>query len=201
LLVAEAARDGIDFLGFPSREIVTGNIWYPPHAKLYGGGAVRHYLNCIAVFSQRAMVFLLERRLEMSRQSAAGQVPFWPYVEMFIPTELAAHGYKLGDLSDYGSTAHYEWWPPMDESELPGLADAPFVHPVLEGRRYIASTLKHMPTKDLVTYFRPSSMVQRRLARYPAPQYMPAVRQELRRRARETVPRVLRKVGLMRRWG
>jgi hypothetical protein len=200
-LVARVAQDGIDFLGFPGRQPVAQNIWFRPHAALYGAEAVRHYLNCIAVFSHRALALLLARRQEMSRALAAGALGFWPYAELFIPTELARAGHRLGSLSDYGSTEHYEWWPPLDESELPGLGAAAFVHPVLEGQRYIASTLRHMPTRDLVGYFHPSSMVQRRLARYPAPLYMPALRREVRRRARESVPRVLRKVGLMRRWG
>jgi hypothetical protein len=195
--VAAAAADGADFVGFPMRTPIRQWAWAALHAPIYGAD-LRAYLSCIALFSNRAMQLLMDRRLSMARDFRTGSLAFWPYTEAFIPSELQIAGYRLRSLTDYGATDHYDWWPPVHEADLASLADQGFVHPVLEGGRYIASVLRH--DRQLFSYFLPSSLLRQRLARFPRQTIAPYVRREFRRRLGDAVQRRLEALGLRRKW-
>lgn len=197
-LVDKVAESRIDYVGFPMRDPVPKWSWTEVHLPVYRVDVMRAYLSCIAIFSKKAMAFLLVRRLEMAKEFKEGKLAFWPYTEAFIPTELEMAAYRVGSLSDYGRTDAYDWWPPIHEDDLNALADEAFIHPVLEGDRYIASLFRHH--RQLTSYFDPRSPLRRQLSRFPRADYAPHFRREFRRRLNDAVKRRLARVGIGETW-
>ena len=163
--------DKADFVGLTKGDPPHQWQWLATCADTYGAQAVRHQLICISVFSRQALCLLARRRLELSKLHHEGAA--WPFCEGFIATEIALNGLRACELSRYGSTECYDHWPPFVETDLPGLKDKAFVHPVLDQQRYIASMFRwHV---GLSGFLNPNSLVHRKLRRLPAPVYLGAL--------------------------
>lgn len=169
-LVARAAADHVDFVGLTKGEPTPEWYWRDSCAEVYELDQVEHQLICVSLFSNRALRYLWQRRLELSEAYRRGEIASWPMCEGFIPTELALGGYKSAELSDYGSTATYDHWPPYLEADLHEWDDQPFVHPVLDQPRYIGSLFKYKI--GLSGYLQPNSLFHQKLRRLPPAVYV-----------------------------
>ena len=168
--VAEVAARQLDLVALPTRQDKASWYWTKWHEAAYAYDEMQGSLNCVSVFSGRAMDLLLRRRQEMAREHAAGTLKFWPGNEVFVATEIGRAGYRFASLEEFGNADRYEWHPPILEDDMPEAEDL-FLHPVLDRRRYIASVLKF--EFDLSSYLTPSSKLRRELARFPARDYVP----------------------------
>jgi hypothetical protein len=169
-LVARIAAQKIEFAGLRTTQPVSEWEWTKTVDTLYDPAVLRPYLNAIAFYSQRGVRLLRERRLELSRQFRDGQITQFPLSEAFIATELEFHGYRVGNLADFGDFTRYTWWPPTVEAELDELKHCTFIHPVLEGERCADALLRWDRLKFL---FMPGWVVPQRLARLKPRDYIP----------------------------
>lgn len=180
-VVAQVERGGVDLVGLSNTEAPA--VWplAPTCRGVYSDDELRKCLICFSVFSNRAVRRLLDRRLEMSRQHEAGLMQRWPHCEAFIPTEVAAAGFKMAELSEFGPTSRYDWKPAIIETELPALAGQAFVHPLLNPQRYVPHIMVDLWPPE--AFFDPRNAAGRRLRRAPISAYGPPLAQALWRRA------------------
>ena len=184
-LAGRMAADGVDYVGLTKGEPVGAWFWRGTMAQAYPAGSVRKQLICLCAFSAAALRHLWQARLAQSRAWQAGTLTVWPFCEGFIPTELATAGFTLGELSDYGSTAAYDHWPPYLEADAPALAAETFVHPVLDEPRFIASLHKYHI--GLAGYLNPASQFHRKLRRLPPRRYASVLAASFASKARRTI--------------
>ena len=178
-VVDQVAGTGTDLVSVPSEEPLEP--WLARTCRdAYAPEEVRQCLICISVYSNRAIRRLYDRRLEMSGQQQAGQMPHWPYCEAFIPTEVARAGYKATDLSAFGPISRYKWSPAVIEADLPILSQEAFVHPVLDAQRFVQHTMRNLWPPE--SFFDPRNKVARLLRRAPVGVYgLPLARMLYRR--------------------
>ena len=196
-LVDRLAADGVDYLGFPIRKTAQQWAWFPMHRDIYGPEMLV-YLSCIAAFSHRAIHRLLARRQEMGRDFTAGEIPFWPNNEAFLPNEIRRAGMTSASLSQYGSTELYDWWPPTEETKLSRIEANEFVHPVLQGMRYARSLIHHAPA--LSSFRDRSSADHAKLSHFDPRLVRSLLRAESHRRWVDRAGRMLERLHLRRRW-
>ena len=163
-----------------------------PHAEscqaIYPPEVVEKRLICLTALSRDAVRGLFDKRLALSAEIRAGVIRRWPFCEGFIPTELAVSGFRLLELSDFGTTDRYDWWPPVLEDDLPNLTEQTFIHPVLDRARYVDATLRIWKFPEL---FDPGSGLRGRLSRVPIRSYaLPLVRMLLARFGRAVSRRI-----------
>lgn len=115
--------------------------WTSSMLHFYRMDQVRPYQICATIMSTRAIDHLAATR-KLHAASGVTDVRHWPIGETFVGTELAAAGFRMADLSDFGKLTRYDWWPPIHERELSRCTGEVFVHPVLSGRRYVKSLFK-----------------------------------------------------------
>lgn len=162
-LVRRLETDGVDVLGLTPAVDVDKWFWYNTCLEEYKSTEIRPLLICLSAFSNRGIATLYRARLEQADKFRAGELSAWPYCEGFVASEGARQGLKLGELSDYGSVAAYDWWPPFIESDLPILKHEAFVHPVLDRDRYVASLFKQ--SVGLGWLLAPNSWIHAKLRR------------------------------------
>jgi hypothetical protein len=164
-LVDRIRRDQIDFVGLTQDGAIEDWPFAKTCADFYNLSQIKKSLICFSVYSHRAVQALLERRLEHSERAFREQGITWPHCEAFIPTELAARGFKLAELSKYGAADYYDWNPALTETDLPLLRQQAFLHPVLDPARYVQRSLKDVwPPEE---FFYPRSKLRRKLRRVP----------------------------------
>lgn len=196
-LIDTLAADEVDYLGFPIRKPAVEWPWYDMHVDVYGTDMLV-YLSCLSAFSNRALHMLQARREAMGREFAAGTLGFWPNNEALVPNEVRAAGMKLDTLTRHGRSEQYDWWPPLEEAELPKVADQSFVHPVLHGARYVRSLVHHQSSLKELCYR--NSALRRKLDRFNPKLVRAVLRSEVGRRLRDGVLRRLAGLGLRRQW-
>jgi len=196
-LVNQLSLNQIDYLGLPIKKPATEWPWYEMHKDIYGPEMLVS-LSCFSVFSNRAMKMLFARRQEMSEDFLHGKIPFWPNNEAFIPNEILRSGMSRDSICNYGSTEHYDWWPPTDEVRSTISQDGAFIHPVLHGRRYTTSVLYHEPS--LLQVFISGSGINERLKNLSTRQRIFLVAFEIRRRTVGRLYRALEQIGLRPVW-
>ena len=165
-LIAAAVAGGVDYVGLTKGEAAEDWFWRGSCAGVYAPEDVRHQLICLSLFSARALAHLFRRRLAQAASLADG-------------------GFICRELSDFGDTGAYDHWPPYLESDAAGLATFPFVHPVLDQPRYIASLHKYHI--GLTGYLNPASLFQRKLRRLPAREYLMVLGGSFLTKARRTI--------------
>jgi len=180
-LVAAVAAKNYDFVGQEVAKAVAEWPWTKTCNRIYDPAILRPYLNAIAFYSARAVPVLRDRRLELSRLFRDQEIDQFPISEAFIATELARAGLTIGNLSEFGDTGAYDWWPPTNEAELDMVAHGTFIHPVLAGERYIDSLLR---SERLPALFKPASPVAEKLLRLPPRDYIPKLLPKLINRRR-----------------
>jgi hypothetical protein len=148
-------------------------------------------LNCIALYSARALDKLAERRRQMAADPA---IRYWPSAEVFIATELAQAGYTTRSLQEYGNIAHYSAFPPILENDTPEVAETAFLHPVLDRPRLIASLLNS--TGRTSSFYRRDSELRTTLSRFPAAEYESKLAGAARQRAVKNVLNRMRRARL-----
>lgn len=167
-IVERAAALTADLVTLPIRMPKHEWFWTRFHQQAYLLAELQGSLNCVAVFSNRALTMLERRRREM----AVGKTTrYWPSSEVFIATEIGRAGYISQSLAEFGNVNNFDWFPPMLEANLPEEAEHAFFHPVLDEQRYIASLLKS--TLKVRSFFYPHSDMRRRLAQFPREDYIP----------------------------
>lgn len=196
-LVQDIDREQIDYLGCPIKNPAAWP-WAKYHADIYTADEIRLALSCFSIYSRRAVSLLLQRRLAMAEDFRNGALSFWPNNEAFIPTEIGRANYKSASLDKFGSIKAYDWWPPMHEAELSCHPDEAFIHPVLEGGRYIRSILRH--EKQLFSFFDRHSPLSRRLAHQGSGSFRWAFCREFAARSLRYMERKLENAGLRRPW-
>ncbi len=186
-MIEAAQAEQVDFVA-QFRDAPIGEwYWTERHQALYAPDQLKETLFCLCYVSRPALRFLYRRRLEMAAALAAGELPMWPFCEVFLGAELSAGGFRLRDLSAYGDTSDYDHWPPYREDDLASLPGNAFMHPVLDDARYVTSLLKHGPMK----YFKPGDVVGRKLRRMPARKYVPALSVSIVEKIQETISTTL----------
>jgi hypothetical protein len=196
-LVDRLEAGGTDFLAFPRRTAASEWPWYSMHLDIYGADMLT-YLSCFSVFSRRALEMLLARRQAMSDDFSAEKLSFWPMSEAFLPNEIRNAGMRIATLDCYGNTDAYDWFPPFEEGELPGLASRTFIHPVLPGKRYVRSLIHHEPS--FANFFRSNSTLRRKLAGFDPAMVRPMLRSAFIGRLRGWFRRKLENIGLRPKW-
>ena len=189
-LVAGSTARNVDYMAQPVRETVEEWVFTPTHLPVYSKEDIAGYLSCIAVLSNRAVRLLLERRLAMTACWQQGEMKFWPISEVFMGTELKRAGMATEPLSNHGSTAEYNWWPPHLEDDLGALQGHKFLHPVLPRENYIVSTLRNEAA--ILSYFKEGSDLRSKMHRFPRTVYGEPVRQEFVRRIKRKSRRHMR---------
>jgi len=173
-LIARLAAEKIDVVAMTEPSPDAEWPWLPTCLEVYPREEILHQLICISAFSSHALEQLSKARLAQAERYRAGDLKTWPYCEGFVPTESVRAGLKLCELSLLGTVASYDSWPPMLESRLPQVRGQAFVHPVLDGDRYVASLLKWNPGfKELAL---PLSWLHRKLWRLGPAGYLKALR-------------------------
>ena len=71
-MLDEIAERGLDLVTLPTRQDLDSWYWTKFHEAAYPRAEIRGSLNCFAIFSNRAMRLLLERRRAMAIDYAAG---------------------------------------------------------------------------------------------------------------------------------
>jgi len=168
-IIAKVAAQNVDFVGYRIEEPVSHWGWTSTVNTIYPPSDLRPYLNAISFYSHRAVAYLREQRLEMSRRFREGEITQFPLSEAFIGTELALKGYRLGHLPDFGNTVRFTWWPPSAEVELPELQTCTFIHPLLDGERCAASLIRD----NLPELFAPQNYRAQILAKLQPREYIP----------------------------
>jgi len=185
-LVERVAVLGVDLVALPIPSAKQDWFWTIFHRQTYQLAELQGSLNCISVFSQRALALLGRRRREMAN---CEQTRYWPSSEVFIPTEIGRAGFKFLSIAEFGDVHGYDWSPPLLEDDLPAAAGVAFFHPVLDQTRYIAATLRQ--SVRLRGMINPHSEMWLKLARFPREAYLPllveATRYRLRRKFLERV--------------
>jgi len=98
--------------------------------------------------SRRALQYLLERRLLLTRAFQGKQPIVWPFCEAFVPTELMAAGFRCASLGDYMDTSRVSFLEPIHVHEASGMG--PIVaHPVLEGQDYVRKLLAYKGIRSI----------------------------------------------------
>ena len=178
-LVSEVAERGYGVVAEPHRVPISEWHWASTGQGIYDTiDQMRHGLFCFAIFSNAAVAVMFRRRQELTKLRDSEAFAKWPYGELFMSTEAHLAGFRSGTLSEFGSTAQYDWSPPTLESDASTASD--FVHPMLDETRFIASCLKF--TTDLTTFFDAESDLAQRLARCDPRVVHSLVLGELRRR-------------------
>lgn len=190
-LIARVVRERVDFVALPFRIPVEEWFWSKTHRQTYPIDEMRGSLNCITVFSRRALMKMRQRRMEMSTDQ---KVRYWPMSEAFLLTEIARAGYVHRSLEEFGTLGAYDWFPPTLEEDLPHHAGSTFLHPVLDPRRYIETILKSNP--PLLSFVLPWSDTRRRLNRVDSERYLHLLPKEFRRRSRGALKARLGKLKL-----
>lgn len=132
---------GLDFIGQPIVKPLAQYWWTASMRRFYGDAQIHPFLICFAVFSSRAIKHLAMCRLAQGCADVTSAE--WPVGECFVGTELSLHQFRIQHLSASGRLTHYDWWPPVHESELPDHERDIVLHPVLNGRRYVKSLFKN----------------------------------------------------------
>ena len=184
-LIAKAVAGAVDYVGLTKGDAVQDWFWRDSCAGVYPPAAIRHQLICLSLFSAAALRHLLRRRMAHADALADGTLPAWPFCEGFIPTELALGGFACRELSEFGDTGAYDHWPPYLEADTAALAEYPFVHPLLDQPRYIASLHKYHI--GLAGYLNPASLFHRKLRRLPIGRYLPVLAGSFLTKARRTI--------------
>lgn len=190
-MMARILRDRVDLVGATKGPPVE-NWWFRKTCEdIYPAKDVVKMLLPVGIFSNRAARLLFERKLLLSKEFLDGTAQNWPHCEAFIPTELSLAGFRLGELSSYAAIARYSHEPAYLEEDTAPLAANECVHPVLDTRRYIASTIRYEGRPE--TFFIPGSAFRRKLARFPPGFYMPLLTNAFGRRL-VAITRKLRKL-------
>jgi len=189
-IVARCEQERADFVGLTRGEPVDTWAWRHTCADAYGPSEILYKLICFCVFSRRALRHLFERRLALATTLRPDQG--WPFCEGFIATEVAIAGMNSPELTDFVDTSSYDTWPPVLEADLPSLAHAHVIHPVLDQPRYVSSVLKWKV--GLSGYLNPASLLHRKLRRLPTRDYVQTLATSFAAKARRT----LRHRGILR---
>ena len=170
---------GVDLVAHPLSDPVREWPWTPSLLEFWPVEKILNQLLAISVFSRRAVAYLWERRLAHAVDFARGTIREWPYCEGYVPTLLHEAGFSLAPLSDFGDTSRHDWWPPHHESELAAIPDGAFAHPVLAGKRYVASMLRFPPPE---TWLQDGSFLRAKLDRETPATVVPALVEAFMRR-------------------
>lgn len=101
--------------------------------------------------SRRAVDFLLQRRLTISRTLADVPVAGWPYCEGFVATELVAAGFKVSALEKHADIERLDHLKPIHVDEV-ALLGPVVAHPVLSGADYVSKLLLHAGIRSRRAY-------------------------------------------------
>lgn len=116
--------------------------WKSTADKIYD--SVYGSINPFFVISRQALSTLYYARLVHSQRLASGAIDQWPYCEAFIASELHSSGFTVRELTEFGPTRAFDWWPPYDEGyALKELTAEAFIHPVLSDDAYLRSLARY----------------------------------------------------------
>jgi hypothetical protein len=168
-VIARVHADRADVVTLEKRGTAPDWYWMPSVKGVYREEEVTHRLICLSIFSGTALDRLATARQAQAVAYKRGDFPGWPFCEAYIPMEGAKLGLRMTELSRYGDTGHYDWWPPYPERALPALTGHAFVHPVLDQQRFLPSITKYPNVRALVT---PNSVFHQRLRKMGTEAYL-----------------------------
>ena len=148
-LIARIVQARADLVAEPVADDMAKWKYTRQHAKLYPPDRIAGCILPVVVLSHAAVAHLSRRRRELSALAAIRRDFFWPFCEAFVATELAVAGFKSVNLSSFGDTSHFAWWPAIFEDQLCAMPGEGFLHPVLDYERFVGSLLQHTPHRQL----------------------------------------------------
>ncbi|GBD56509.1 hypothetical protein NBRC103581_01087 [Gluconobacter wancherniae NBRC 103581] len=170
-----AKKNHIDFLAHPISCSNQSWAWKGTCVDYYEESDFVKYLNCFALFSREALLWVMKRRLYFSNLIREGKLNIFPNAEAFVATELLKKGFTLANLSDFGPVPHYDWSPSWLEDDLALFSEDAFIHPVSGKEKYISTTDFSHP----FDYFNHNSFLYKRIMRLPD-EMLPALYEKLR---------------------
>ncbi len=155
--MADAAiADNADVIAYRFQHAEPEWPWLPSCGTVYD--QVWRGLIPVLGLSRLAIEYLFERRRRLTKRFRAGEIQSMPYCEAFVPSEIMQSGlFKVRDLSSFGDTSQFEFWPPTLDRRV-ALAGPAFLHPVLDERRFILNRLRH--EADPASFLDPSSQLR-----------------------------------------
>jgi hypothetical protein len=179
-LIDQISARKIDFVAHRHIQDMNGWMWMKPHQATYPGDQIEGRLLCVTVISRAAANFLAHQRQVSAVAYSQGQMPYWPFCEVFMPTELKRAGFVLAELSEFGDIAQYGWRPAYRESTAAYSTEGSFVHPVLDDERLLKSLVaEHYPLSD---FLKAGSDVRQQLRSYVPSAYLPLLGREIWKR-------------------
>ena len=148
VIVQEMANAGLDFAGERIRTPASAWYWAKLAQPYYAEDSdLTGRLVCFAIFSRKFALQLQAARRDHTSHARARELTepnsmTWPNNEAFVGAEIARNAVPEAPLSAFGDTSHYDWAPPFHEQQLSALSQYAFVHPVLEGARFVRSIAK-----------------------------------------------------------
>lgn len=144
----------VDLAAEPTYQNIHDWHWYKTHFQLYKRPEIIGRILCITVMSNRAVSLLANERRILAEKFETKTVNFWPFCDVFVPTEIQHAGYKLAPLSDFGDAKHCAFRPIHREVVIDKFRPSGFIHPVYDSSR-IKKALrgKSYPIKYLLNPF------------------------------------------------
>jgi hypothetical protein len=179
VIVHAMAARGLGFVGERIRTPASSWYWTPFVRPYYDENVdITGRMVCFAAFSRGFASELQAARREQTRRALAhaivtpgSDVIVWPNNEAFVGAEIGRLGVAESALSEFGDVSHYDWAPPHLEMRLPRLPGGGFVHPVLDGPRFVLSLLRLK--WDLWGLFRARSRLRWQIERHVAVKAVP----------------------------
>lgn len=194
-LMNDIHRDGSDLVGLTSGGMFDKWHFYKSCMGLYKEMDLTKTFLQIGIFSRRNVGLLHRRRLALSEQFRAGTLKNWPHCEAFIPIETKLAGHRVTELSNYLNVRRYSHEPAYLEEDTENLEENEVVHPVLDRKRYILSTIRYEGRPE--KFFLPGSSFGKRLRRLPVRDYFLPLIKALWCRSRTLVTGLLGKVSFL----
>lgn len=164
-LMRRVVERKLDFVGHSHVDDMANWYWTKFHLPTYDFDEMQARLLCVTAISRRAAKFLSSRRREMSALYKSGELPFWPFCDVFVATELARNDFAMAELAEFGDLTLYDYRPPHYEADLDFDQITGFVHPVYDTDRMLADLTQN--THSFSDVLRSNSVLRRRLKRYP----------------------------------
>ena len=118
-----------------------------------------------AIFSKKSVAFLYNKRLSLTKKYREKKIQNWPHCELFVGTEAAASNLQVAQLTEYGKADFFSHYPPVLEECLPYLMDQAYIHPVLDSKRFLLSTIHYEGRPE--RFLNPFSKFHRTLRSFP----------------------------------
>ncbi|KXV61563.1 hypothetical protein AD948_01255 [Acetobacter senegalensis] len=176
-IIKSISREKKDIIALTSSSSLEGCIYLQSAEGVYPYENIRKTYFPFAIFSKRSIDFLYERRLVLSKHYREKKIYNWPHCELFVGTEIHASNLDVVQLTAYGKADYFSHYPPILEENIFYLREQNYIHPVLDSKRFLNSTIHYEGRPE--RFFNPFSTFHKTLRRYPFSFYADPLRKAL----------------------